>query len=199
MRISHCKVFHALRRKHRLFFREFLRHPFQIGSIIPSSRFLERRLVETAEVGSAKTIVELGHGTGGTTQEILGAMARDAKLLSIEVNPTFHSLVSCIEDDRLIAHHGNAHRLEGIIDRYGLGAPEVVISGIPFSTMSYTSGSHLIETISSVLAARGRLVAYQVSNRIATLCQPVLGSGQVKVEPLNIPPMRVFRWEKNGT
>jgi len=43
---------------------------------------------------------------------------------------------------------------------YGLGAPEVLIAGIPFSTMSRCSGSQILETISSVLAPAGRFVAY---------------------------------------
>ena len=44
------------------FFGEFLKHPLQVASIIPSSRFVERRIVQTAGVDCAKTIVELGPG-----------------------------------------------------------------------------------------------------------------------------------------
>ena len=120
-----------------LFFQEYLKHPLQIASIIPSSRFLERRVLEAAGISSVKTIVELGSGTGGTTRAILRAMPQDASLLSIEINPHFNALVSSIEDDRLIAHLGSACSLKEIISMYGLGSPEVVISGIPFSTMSH--------------------------------------------------------------
>jgi phospholipid N-methyltransferase len=180
------------------FFQEFLKHPLQIGSIIPSSRFLERRILEAAAIASAKTIVELGSGTGGTTRAILGAMPQHAKLLSIEINPHFHTLVSNIEDERLIAHLGNACGLKEIISMYGLGAPEIVISGIPFSTMSHSEGSQVIEAISSLLVPNGCFVAYQVSKRVASLCRPFLGSEQIRVELLNIPPMRVYKWEKNS-
>jgi phospholipid N-methyltransferase len=179
------------------FFREFLKHPLQIGSITPSSRFLEDRILEAAAVTSAKTIVELGSGTGGTTRAILGAIPKHAKLLSIEINQHFHTLISSIEDDRLIAHLGNACGLKEIISMYGLGAPEVIISGIPFSTMNHSEGSQVIKVISSQLAPNGRFVAYQVSKRVASLCQPFLGSEQIMVELLNIPPMRVYKWEKN--
>ena len=180
------------------FFKEFLKHPLQIGSIIPSSRFLERRIMEAAAVASAKTIVELGSGTGGTTRAILRAMPQHAKLLSIEINPHFHALISSIEDDRLIAHLGNACGLKEIISMYGLGAPEAVISGIPFSTMNHSEGTQVIEAISSLLALNGLFVAYQVSKRVASLCRPFLGSEQIMVEFLNIPPMRVYKWEKNS-
>ncbi len=180
------------------FFQEFLKHPLQIGSIIPSSRFLERRILEAAAIASAKTIVELGSGTGGTTRAILRAMPQHAKLLSIEINPQFHTLVGSIEDGRLTAHLGNACGLKEIISMYGLSAPEAVISGIPFSTMTHSEGSQVIKAISSLLAPNGRFVAYQLSRRVASLCRPFLGSEQIRVELLNIPPMRVYKWEKKG-
>ena len=193
----HQKPLHALMDGRLALFQEFLKHPSQIGSIISSSRFLECRVVETAGIRTAKTIVELGPGTGRTTRAILKAMAQRTKLLSIERNPYLHTLVKRIDDDRLIAHHGDANGLKKILSMYGLDAPEVLISGIPFSTMSFGSGSHIIETISSVLAPGGRFVAYQVSKRVAGLCRPILGPGQMEVELLNIPPLRVYRWEKN--
>lgn len=180
------------------FFQEFLKHPLQIGSVIPSSRFLEKRILEAARVASAQSIVELGSGNGGTTRAILNEMPRRARLLSIEINPHLHATVSTISDERLIAHLGNACELKGILDRYAMARPEVVISGIPFSTMSHGSGHRVVEAISSLLAPNGRFVAYQVTKRVAELCRPLMGSGQMEVELLNIPPVRVYQWEKNG-
>jgi len=195
--MSDQKPLHALIDGRLALFQEFLKHPLQIGSVISSSRFLECRVVETAGISSAKTIVELGPGTGGTTRAILKAMAQRSELLSIENNPYLHTLVNRIEDDRLIAHLGDAIGLKKILSMYGLDAPEVLISGIPFSTMNHGSGSQIIDSISSVLAPGGRFVAYQVSKRVARLCQPILGPGQMEVELFNIPPLRVYRWEKN--
>ena len=180
------------------FIQEFLKHPLQIGSVIPSSRFLEQRIVATAGVTSANVVVELGPGTGGTTRAILRTMPQHAKLLSIEINPHFHALVSNIEDERLIAHLGSACELKKIISIYNFDAPNVIVSGIPFSTISRSAGSQILEAVSSILAHNGHFVAYQVSNRVATLCQPFLGVGQTTMEPLNIPPMHIFRWDKNG-
>jgi phospholipid N-methyltransferase len=127
-------------------------------------------------------------------------MAQHARLLSIEINSHLYALVNRIGDDRLIAHLGNAQGLKEIISMYGLCAPEVVISGIPFSTMSHISGSQILEAISSALAPGGRFVAYQVSKRIdPPLCKPFLGGGHMEVELFNIPPMRIYRWEKSRT
>lgn len=182
-----------------VFMQQFLQHPHQVASIIPSSRFLERRIIELAAVRSAHTVVELGAGTGGTTRAILGALPPGATLLSIEINPQFCELLGRIPDARLIVHGGSAQELRETLSRYGLPAPEVMVSGIPFSTMGRSAGSRILKAISSALAPGGRFVAYQVSTRVADLARPFLGPARVEVELLNVPPMRLYRWEKQAT
>jgi phosphatidylethanolamine/phosphatidyl-N-methylethanolamine N-methyltransferase len=180
-----------------VFMQQFLRHPHQVASIIPSSRFLERRIIEMAEIRSARMVVELGAGTGGTTRAILGALPPGATLLSIEINPQFCGLLGRIPDARLIVHRGGAEDLREALSQYGLPAPDVVISGIPFSTMDRNAGARILEAISSALAPGGRFLAYQVSGRVADLSRPLLGPGRVELELLNVPPMRLYRWEKS--
>ncbi len=180
------------------FFREFLKHPQQVASIVPSSRFLERRVVEVAGVQSAGTLVELGAGTGGMTRAILAAMPRDARLLSVEINPRFRTSLERIDDSRLVAHVGSAGELKETLSLHRLAAPEVVISGIPFSILGRASASRILETIATVLAPSGRFVAYQLNRRVESLCRPLLGPAQVKLELRNIPPLRIYRWQKQA-
>lgn len=180
------------------FFFEFVKHPLQIGSIIPSSRFLERRILDAAGVDSARTVVELGPGTGGTTRAILDAMSAGARLLSIEINPHFHRMVSDIGDPRLIAHLGSACDLADIIAEHDLAPPDAVISGIPFSTLSPQLGESLIRAIPAVLSPGGCFVAYQARARVAELCDPIMGRSESATEFRNIPPMRVYKWTATG-
>lgn len=180
------------------FLRAFLRSPGRVGSVVPSSRFLERRLVALSAVASAKTVVELGPGTGGTTRAILRALPKHAHLLCIEIDPHLHSLLRRIQDRRLIVHRGSAEHLPEILSRYGLPAPDVVISGIPFSTMDRTVGRRILDGLSAVLTHGGLFVAYQLRSRVAQLCSPPLELTGVELELLNVPPMRLFRWRKNG-
>jgi phosphatidylethanolamine/phosphatidyl-N-methylethanolamine N-methyltransferase len=196
--VSDQKIFSLRLNGTFAFIQEYFKHPLQIASIIPSSRFLERRIVIASGVSSSHSIVELGPGTGGTTRALLNAMPHEAKLLCIEMNPHFYELVSSIKDARLTVHLGNACSLKEIISGYNLDAPKVVISGIPFSTMTAAVGSQIIDAISSSLAPNGRFVAYQFSSKVSILCRPFLGSAQTEMELLNIPPMRIYQWEKNG-
>ncbi|MBL8260117.1 MAG: methyltransferase type 12 [Candidatus Competibacteraceae bacterium] len=179
-----------------LFLKEFIKNPGQVSSIVPSSRFLEQRIVKLAAMRSAKTVVELGAGVGGTTQAFLDALPPEAKLLSIEINPKFCTLLRRIQDPRLIVHCGGAQELQETMALYGLPAPEAVVSGIPFSKIEPDTGSSIIKAVASALAVGGRFVAYQVSGRVAELARPLLGPGRFGMELLNIPPLRVYQWEK---
>lgn len=183
-------------RSHLVFIREFLKHPRQVQSVMTSSQFLRRRIVQASGAASARVVVELGPGTGATTRALLCAMQSDARLLSVEINPVLHGLVSAIGDRRLIAHRGDASELAAILADHGLPAPDAVVSGIPFSAIDRATGLRIVESIAGLLAPGGRFVAYQVRDTVAELCPPRLQLGQVETEFLNIPPMRVYRWDK---
>jgi phospholipid N-methyltransferase len=180
------------------FFQGFLKRPREVGSIIPSSRFMERRIVRLAGVESARVIVELGPGTGGTTRALLRAMRPDATLLAIEINPRFVDLLRESPDPRLIAHHGSAAAVEEALAKYDLPSPDVVLSGIPFSTMPPRLGLEIIRSVHAALPPGGVFLAYQVRDRVETLGSRVFGPAQKEIEILNVPPMRLYRWVKKA-
>ncbi|HEU4430483.1 MAG TPA: hypothetical protein VFT98_17105, partial [Myxococcota bacterium] len=91
-------------------------------------------------------------------------------------------------------HHGSAEQLDEILRVYGLAAPDVVISGIPFSIIPPAVGARIIESIRRALAPSGCFLAYQVRGTVAELAEPVFGEPDTTLELLNLPPVRVFRW-----
>jgi phospholipid N-methyltransferase len=182
-----------------LFLQDFLKRPREVGSIIPSSRFLERRIVRCAELREASTVVELGPGTGGTTRAVLRAMRPDAQLLVIEINRRFARMIgNSVDDSRLLVHWGSAANISEILEERAFGAPDVVLSGIPFSTMPRDAGIEILQAVHDSLAPGGRFVAYQVRDRVETLGRKVFGRAKIQTELLNVPPMRVFCWDKGG-
>ena len=181
------------------FFRGFLKRPKQVGSIIPSSRFLERRVTRATRAHRAKLIVELGPGTGGTTRALLRAMQPEARLIAIEINPHFVEILRRWPDKRLIAVEGSAVDIGRILDERGLSAPDVIVSGIPFSTMTMPIGRDILRSVYDSLDPGGAFVAYQVRDRVHTLGREVFGRARVQTELLNVPPMRIYRWEKHVT
>jgi phosphatidylethanolamine/phosphatidyl-N-methylethanolamine N-methyltransferase len=184
--------------KRLAFLQGFLRNPHLVGSVVPSSRFLERRLIDIAGVADARTVVELGPGTGGTTRAILRTLPVESRLLAIDIEARFVSLLRDHPDPRLIAHLGSAADLGEILAQHGLPRPDVVVSGVPFSTMPAALGRRVLEAVWSSLAPGGRFVAYQFRDRVAELNREIAGRPDVSVELLNVPPMRIYRWRKAG-
>jgi phospholipid N-methyltransferase len=179
-----------------LFIRQFLRHPRQVASIAPSSRFVERRIVELAGVASSRAIVELGPGSGGTTRAILAAMPADARLLAIEIDPLFCDLLSRVGDRRLVVHNGAAQQLREVLKRHRIRAPDAIVSGIPFSTIGAGAGASIVAMVAAALAPGGRFVAYQLRSEVEKLARPLLGAPHVELALRNIPPLHIYRWHK---
>ena len=179
------------------FLKGFFRHPELVGSIVPSSRYLEKRVVSAALVEKARLVVELGPGTGGTTRAILENLPHDARLLAIEINPQFVSLLKSVDDPRLIVHHGSAETLQEVLRYYDVSYPDAVISGIPFSTMPQDRGGQILESIWACLAPGGYFVAYQFRRRVADLGKKAFGIPETEMELFNVPPVRLFRWQKS--
>jgi phosphatidylethanolamine/phosphatidyl-N-methylethanolamine N-methyltransferase len=181
----------------KLFLLDFLKRPREVASVIPSSRFVERRVIREAELDRAKTVVELGPGTGGTSRAFLEAMSPDARLLCIEINPRFAEHVRReLDDPRVVVHEGDARDLSDLLDRYELDPPDAVLSGIPFSTIPEEIGLGILQSVHDCLAPGGRFVAYQVRDRVEVLGRRFFGAAETSTEFLNVPPIRIFRWEK---
>jgi len=180
-----------------LFFKSFLEKPKEVGSVIPSSRFLERRVARAARLESAKVVVELGPGTGGTTRALLRHMAPDAKLVAIEINPRLAEQVRTrIADPRLVVFTGCAADIREALRVHGVGVPDVVVSGIPFSTMPRDLALEILRSVREALPVGGLFVAYQVRDRVKVLGRTVFGEPRSELEVRNVPPMRVYRFEK---
>src|SRR5919201_7094980 len=72
------------------FFRESRRHFRNTGSLLPSSRFLAKALVtELRRPHGPARILEVGHGTGSVTAQILRHLRTDDRLDAIEINGHF--------------------------------------------------------------------------------------------------------------
>jgi len=187
------------RRYNLAFLMGFIRNPELVGSVIPSSRFLERRIIEIGQVAQAKVVVELGPGTGGTTRAILEALPADGRLLAIEIDPIFAERLRRDADPRLLVRASSAADIRAALGSCGLPEADLVFSGIPFSSMPREEGRAILRAVSSSLAPGGRFVAYQFRDRVATLGREIFGEPRAELEPRNFPPTRIYSWRKPAT
>mgnify|MGYP001584457982 FL=1 len=142
------------------FIKGFLKNWKEVGSVIPSSRFLAKKMMEPIDFKKAKVIIELGPGLGCFTDKILENMKEDAKLIIFEINPDFCRELRNNKDSQLIIF--NVSALEMAYHLKELKA-DYVISGIPLSTLKDDSRWLLLKAIKSILGDKGVYIQLQYS------------------------------------
>lgn len=176
-----------------LFARNFFRHPRMLGSIVPSSRFLIKQLLEPIHWGRARVVVEYGPGVGTITAEVLRHLRADATLIAIEMNPDFvRYLSSGINDKRLHVVEGSAADVDEILRRFGFLRADYIISGIPFSTIPAPVREQILRKTCDVLEPGGAFLVYQFSTRVLQDLKRVFGYVGRKFQPLNVLPAHLF-------
>ena len=178
----------------RIFFRQFLKHPGMIGSVIPSSRTLVDAVLEPVDWERARLFVEYGPGVGTFTRPILERMHPDATLIAIDLNLDFVAWLDAqIDDPRLRVVHGSAVDVRRFIREAGHQQADYVLSGLPFSTLPDGVGAAICAETRAALRPGGEFLIYQYSRYVLRLLTPLFGAISERLEWRNIPPCRVIR------
>lgn len=180
-------------RQWSMFFRQFVKHPGMIGSIIPSSSVLVDRVLDNVDWNRTRLFVEYGPGVGTFTQGILERLHPDATLLAIDLNLDFVAyLESQIADPRLRVVHGSAADVRRFVAEAGYQQADYVLSGIPFSTLPDGVGASICAETRAALRPGGAFLIYQYSRYIRRLIDPLFDRIGDELEWRNIPPCRIF-------
>lgn len=176
-----------------LFARNFFQHPRMLGSIIPSSRFLVRRLLRTVDWSRVCTVVEYGPGVGTITRAVRSRLSSEATFVLIETNPDFVAyLRASIADPRVRVVQGSAADVERILASLGLRSADVVISGIPLSTLPAPVREGVIGSTRRILSPGGTFLVYQFSPAAAPHLERSFSRVHREFEPLNLLPALLF-------
>jgi phospholipid N-methyltransferase len=184
-------------RQFLVFASNFVRHPLTVGTFAPSSPFLVRRLMRDIEWAKVRTVVEYGPGVGTITTALLRRMHPDARLVVIETNGEFCDFMRAhIADPRLVVVHGSAETVERALADHGLGNADLVVSGIPFSTMPHEVRERVLDATVAALAGDGRFLVYQYTRSVLSHLQGRFRIVSQDTEWRNAWPMRLFLCEK---
>jgi phospholipid N-methyltransferase len=165
----------------------------QLGSLVPSSRYLVNNLLSRIDWNRARVIVEYGPGIGNMTQEILKRMHPDATLVAIEMNPEFVRFIQReVSDRRLQVVCGSASEVLEILTRLKLDRADYVISGIPYTTIPASVRRQILTDTHKLLHPEGGFLVYQFTRTVLPYLEPVFGKVQQDFEPRNILPARLF-------
>ncbi len=174
----------------------WIAEPNQVATVAPSSSALTQSIAQRACIREASLVVELGPGTGGTTQALLRQMRGDAQLLAIEKTRSFIEPLQAIDDARLQVECGDAVELSQHLQAHRLGTPDVIVSGIPFSSLPPRVADQLISSIYQNLRSGGVLLAYQLRSTVCRYADPAFGQADVDRVWWNLPPLKIYSWTR---
>lgn len=175
----------------------FVKHPRMVGTFAVSSPALVQRLLSGIDWSRCRRIVELGPGVGTITRSILDAMPADARLAALEMNADFVAeLRRGFPDPRLQVVHGSAADIGRHLQAIDFGPTDVVISGIPFSTMPAAVRDQTLDGVAASLAPDGQFLVYQYANHVLAPLQQRFERVEREKEWRNLVPVRLFRCSK---
>ena len=176
-----------------MFFRGFLKHPVMVGSIIPSSGKLIRKMLAPVDWANTKLFVEYGPGVGTFCRPILERMAPDAMLIAIDTNADFCDyLRHTIIDSRFKAVNGSAADVQKIVRDHGFDHADYVLSGLPFSTLPPGVGPAIAQGTHAVLRPGGAFLVYQFSPKVKDFLVPHWDNIDHDMEWWNVPPAQLY-------
>ncbi|ALE17346.1 Ribosomal RNA adenine dimethylase domain protein [Altererythrobacter epoxidivorans] len=176
-----------------VFFRGFMEHPRMVGSIIPSSRFTVRRMLEPVDWRSCNLFVEYGPGIGTFCRPVLDRLSGDATLIVIDTNPLYiEYLQKTIRDKRFRAVLGSAENVEQIVRDNGFDHADYVLSGLPFSTLPAGVAPAIGAATHRVIRPGGAFLVYQFTAACLSVMRPHFERIDEGFEWLNILPCKLF-------
>ncbi|MBR1672822.1 MAG: methyltransferase domain-containing protein [Fretibacterium sp.] len=176
-----------------VFLRRFFGAPRQVGSVAPSSRFLTRAMLDRVDWAHARSVAELGAGTGVFTRSIVRRAHPEAKILVFEVDPALQDVIRAEHPDHPgLRLCGDAQELRAIMKEEGIESLDFVISSLPFTVLPHEVSENILDAVQDALRPGGRFVAYQYSSIMKPKLAARFPDIRTKFVPLNIPPAFVY-------
>ncbi|HZL46195.1 MAG TPA: methyltransferase domain-containing protein [Opitutaceae bacterium] len=137
----------------------FAHRPWTIGAIAPSSARLARTVLNQCNFGSARTVVELGAGSGAITGWILRRLQPGTIFIALEIDPLqaeylrkrFPGLIVCCE---------SAENLGACLAEHGCAAADCIVSGLPWGNMSRRVQDRIMDEVVAALRPGGRFCGF---------------------------------------
>ncbi|MBB3931062.1 phosphatidylethanolamine/phosphatidyl-N-methylethanolamine N-methyltransferase [Kaistia hirudinis] len=180
------------------FLRSWMGRPLTTGAVSPSGKALTKLMASFVDPGDKLPVVELGPGTGVVTQALLERGVAPGRIISIEFNPEFCTLlqrrfpgVRIVEGDA----YGFSTTLKGWVD----GPVSAVVSSLPLFTRPPEMRRKLIVDALDRMPAGRPFIQFSYA-----LVPPVPAeTGRFSVEHtnwvvMNLPPARVWIYRKTA-
>ncbi len=176
-----------------LFFRRWLANPLQMGSIIPSSATLCRRIASLVELEGDEVVVELGAGTGVVTRALLARGIPPERIVVFEIVPEMaEHLRRVLPGVNVIC--GDAFNLARELPARFQGRVGDAICGIPLVMLPRERQQAFVDAVEAVAPGQGFLLLTYCITSPLPYGKLGLSADRKAWTPMNFPPASVWRY-----
>jgi len=179
--------------KPALFFRRWLANPLQMGSVVPSSPALCRRIVQQTRRAPDEAVLELGAGTGVISRALLAGGVPAERLFVVEIVPEMAAHLRHVLPGVTVIE-GDARQLPRLIPQPWVGRIGTVVCGIPLVLLPKQEQRRFIDAIEAVAPGRGFLHYSYCATSPLPMRRHSLSGRREAWTPLNFPPASVWRY-----
>ena len=173
-----------------VFLRRFIGAPRQVGSVMPSSPYLTKAVMDKIAWENVRNIAELGAGTGVFTRTIARKIKQDARLLVFEIDPELQNVIK--QEHPGLDIYGDAQELPQIMERHDIKQLDCIISSLPFAVLPPRMTANILDVIGETLKPEGKFIAYQYSKHMKHYFEKRFESVKISFVMLNVPPAFVY-------
>ena len=186
------------------FFKNFVKTPSSIGAVCPTSPFLSKEMTLNIGLEKAKSVVELGPGTGAITPHIFNALNPNTIFFAVELNTNFYKFFKK-KYPYLSIYNEDASNLRAIMKSENIESIDAVISALPWTTLPSSVQDSLLDAIVDALNPGCYFTTIAYVTGIVTpsgrkfkrkLKEHFSHVGLSRLEWKNIPPAFVYRCRK---
>jgi len=183
-------------KENKLFFKRFLRHPFQLGTIAPISSKFAKLAASQIKKTEEDIIVEIGSGTGRLTRNLLNQGVNPKNLIAVELDPEFCKFLRLTLPQEVRVIEGNAIDLPQLIPKQHVGKVSTVVSIIPLMYLSLSDRKTIINACLKILKPNGTIfhVTYSPKSPLADSNLPV-NEQRISKLWLNLPPAFIWKYQ----
>ena len=177
-----------------LFLRRWMANPLQMGSVVPSSPALCRRIAALVTRREDEVIVELGAGTGVISRALLAAGVPPERLVVVEIVPDMADHLRRVMPGVNVIQ-GDAFDLAHALPREWHGKVGTAICGIPLVMLPLAQQRRFVDAVESVAPGKGFLLYTYCITSPLPYRKLGLTARRDAWTPLNLPPASVWRYQ----
>lgn len=185
------------------FVKNFLLDFKSVGSIVPSSKYLAKKMIENIDINGKYKILEVGSGTGSVTDVILKELNEENDIYASELNKDFCDILKKKFNNRIKIIEGNILDFNPINKEF-----DYIVCCLPFNSIEFKETKKIYDHLFKLLKKDGNLIIFEYrvlcnlnyNKKYRNYKKNYLSKYllEYKKENKNFPPANIRIYKKNG-